>query len=187
MFCVALTMLMVLLFVKGRQGGEKSVVTALSVVTKPSSVLQVSGDVMYPGIYQISDIKMTNSVIQMAIPLCNDLSATDMRQLLTGMHTANAVHILCEGPLNKAVIKQSIMKTSQCLTLGIPLDINQMTEADLEMLPGVGPVLAHRIIIMRQANGGFGSLDELLQVDGVGEKKLIKLSHYFNVPIQQKK
>lgn len=186
MFCVALTMLFVL-FLKGRQDGGKPVLTTHSAVSKPSFVIQVSGDVKHPGVYEISDKKMTNSVIQMAVPFCGDLSVTDMHPLLTGMYTANAIQILCEGPENKAVIKLGVMKTSQCLTLGIPLDLNLMTESELEMLPGVGPVLANRIVTMRQTNGDFRSLDALLQVEGIGEKKLIKLSHYFKDPKLQKK
>lgn len=178
MVCIALIMLLVLLS-KGRQDGGKTVMTTLSAVSSPSFVVQVSGDVKYPGIYKISDKKMTNSVIQMAAPLCEGLPDTDMQQLSTGMYTAKALHILCEGPENKAVIKQSVIKASQCLTLEIPLDLNQMTEAEFEMLPGIGPVLAHRIVTMRQTYGDFGSFNALLQVEGIGEKKLIKLSHYF--------
>ncbi len=49
-----------------------------------------------------------------------------------------------------------------------PLDLNTATEAQLDGLPGIGPVLARRIIEWREANGGFVSLDDLLGVAGIG-------------------
>ena len=49
-----------------------------------------------------------------------------------------------------------------------PLDLNTASEAQLDGLPGIGPVLARRIIEWREANGGFVSLDDLLGVPGIG-------------------
>jgi competence protein ComEA len=42
----------------------------------------------------------------------------------------------------------------------------------LETLPGIGPVIAARIVEDRAANGHFGSAQDLLRVSGIGEKKL---------------
>jgi competence protein ComEA len=53
-----------------------------------------------------------------------------------------------------------------------PLDINQAARRQLEGLPGIGPVLAGRIIEYRQRRGGFRSVDELRAVSGIGPKRL---------------
>lgn len=53
-----------------------------------------------------------------------------------------------------------------------PLDLNRITQEQLEALPGVGPSLASRVLDYRKANGGFKSVDELDNVKGIGEKKL---------------
>ena len=52
------------------------------------------------------------------------------------------------------------------------LSINGATASDLESLPGVGPVLAERIVAFREENGGFDLVEDLLQVPGIGEAKL---------------
>ena len=51
-----------------------------------------------------------------------------------------------------------------------PVNLNTATAAQLEDLPGVGPVLAQRIIDWRSEHGRFTSVDELGEVSGIGEK-----------------
>ena len=58
---------------------------------------------------------------------------------------------------------------------GALIDINTATEADLDELPGVGPATAAAIIEHRQSIGGFTSVDQLLDVRGIGEAKLEQL------------
>lgn len=53
-----------------------------------------------------------------------------------------------------------------------PIDINSATSEQLQALPGIGPVLAQRIIDYREANGPFQSVGALINVSGIGEKKL---------------
>ncbi len=53
-----------------------------------------------------------------------------------------------------------------------PLDINTATAAELEELMGIGPVLAQAIVDYRAEHGAFASVDELLEVSGIGEAKL---------------
>jgi len=56
-----------------------------------------------------------------------------------------------------------------------PLDLNAATSADLQKLPGIGPALAARILEYRQKNGGFKKIEELMNVQGIGEQSFLKL------------
>lgn len=58
---------------------------------------------------------------------------------------------------------------------GGPLSLNAATAQDLEQLPGVGPVLAERIVAHREARGGFDQVEDLLEVSGIGESKLASI------------
>ena len=55
------------------------------------------------------------------------------------------------------------------------LELNRATQAELEALPGIGPVLAERIVAWRSANGPFVSVEQIMDVEGIGEKKLDEL------------
>ncbi|MCI4042559.1 ComEA family DNA-binding protein [Streptomyces sp. TRM75563] len=56
-----------------------------------------------------------------------------------------------------------------------PMSLNTATAEQLETLPGVGPVLAQHMIDYRTENGGFRSVDELRQVNGIGDRRFADL------------
>ncbi|HEX3829896.1 MAG TPA: ComEA family DNA-binding protein [Sporichthyaceae bacterium] len=58
---------------------------------------------------------------------------------------------------------------------GGQVDLNTATEADLEGLPGIGPVLADRVLDFRRTHGRFTSVDELREVPGIGPAKFAAL------------
>jgi competence protein ComEA len=55
------------------------------------------------------------------------------------------------------------------------LDINRATVEELQSLPGIGEVLAKRVIARRMARGSFNTIEDLLEVKGIGEKRLNSL------------
>jgi competence ComEA-like helix-hairpin-helix protein len=57
-----------------------------------------------------------------------------------------------------------------------PLDVNRASEEELRALPGIGAVLAARIVEARERDGPFASLDDVRRVRGLGRAKLDKLT-----------
>ncbi|MBC9735583.1 ComEA family DNA-binding protein, partial [Nocardioides sp. zg-578] len=67
---------------------------------------------------------------------------------------------------------------------GVPaalVDLNRATGVELEALPEVGPVTAAAIIGWRDQHGGFTSVEELLEVDGIGEATLAQIRPFVTV------
>jgi competence protein ComEA len=62
------------------------------------------------------------------------------------------------------------------------ISLNTAGIEDLERLPGVGPVLAERIVAHREANGPFSVVEDLLGVSGIGEAKLAAIRDLVSVP-----
>ncbi len=60
--------------------------------------------------------------------------------------------------------------------------LNRASAAELQDLPGVGPVLAERIVSHRDANGPFSQVEDLLEVPGIGEAKLASIRDLIRVP-----
>lgn len=56
-----------------------------------------------------------------------------------------------------------------------PIDLNRATASQLDALPGIGPVLAGRIVEQRARQGAFRSVDELLAVRGIGPRLFERL------------
>lgn len=61
------------------------------------------------------------------------------------------------------------------------ININTATSAQLQKLDGIGDTYAQRIIEYREVNGGFDSIDELINVKGIGEKRLENIRPYIKL------
>ena len=72
-------------------------------------------------------------------------------------------------------------ETTACPEPAYPLDINTATAQDFTFLPGIGEVIAQRIVDYREANGDFTELTELLNVEGIGEKRLEQMLPYITI------
>jgi competence protein ComEA len=66
-------------------------------------------------------------------------------------------------------------------TAGAPLDLNSATPAQLDQLPGIGPSLAAAIVAERTKRGGFGSVNDLRSVRGIGDGRFADLAPLVHV------
>lgn len=72
-------------------------------------------------------------------------------------------------------------ESKQELLNGESININTASAAELERIPGIGPVLSQRIVEYRLQNGDFTSLRELVNVKGIGENSLAKMLPYMRI------
>lgn len=62
-----------------------------------------------------------------------------------------------------------------------PININTANLDELQLVPGIGPVTAGKILQMRKSYGSFKSVDDLLAIRGLGPKRLDKMRKYLTV------
>lgn len=87
--------------------------------------------------------------------------------------TAKRVHY-SEGNIN-ATARTTVIKEATTF----PININTAEKEDLLEVPGIGEVYATRILEYRAENGVFNSLEELVNIKGIGEKRLETWRQYF--------
>jgi competence protein ComEA len=61
------------------------------------------------------------------------------------------------------------------------LDLNRANQAQLEELPGVGPVIAQAILTWREQHARFSRIEELQEVDGIGPKTYAQIAPHIRV------
>jgi competence protein ComEA len=76
-------------------------------------------------------------------------------------------------PAPMATKKKSEPKTTA--KASVLVSLNKATAVELESLPGIGPTTSARILEYRSAQGKFHAISELLEIKGIGEKKLAQL------------
>jgi competence ComEA-like helix-hairpin-helix protein len=62
-----------------------------------------------------------------------------------------------------------------------PVNINMASSEELQQVPGIGPATAQKILQMRKSYGPFKSVDDLLAIRGLGQKRLDKMRKYLTV------
>ena len=73
----------------------------------------------------------------------------------------------------KKLVRKNLMATG--VLPPTPLDINRGTKEEIQALPGIGPVLADRIIQYRESKGRFEKIEDLTAIQGIGETRLAEL------------
>ncbi len=74
--------------------------------------------------------------------------------------------------------QESVEEVTQIME---PISINTATSVELTSLPGIGETYAQRIIEYRETNGDFTSVDDLVNVRGIGERTLEKIRPYIKL------
>lgn len=137
--------------------------------------VDVGGEVLRPGLYRMA----SNSRVCDAIRVAGGLTSRgDTAALNLAAFLQDGDKVLVPGrPLPPAPPAQPTPAASASAPPAAPsaaqaVNVNWASAADLERLPGVGPALAQRIVEYRLQHGYFLRLEDLMQVHGIGPKKL---------------
>src|SRR3954470_8045116 len=144
-------------------GGGSSLVT-----------VHVAGAVRRPGVYRLSGRARVVDAVHRAGGAGRraDLSALN---LAVKLEDGRQVVVPVRTPMGAAVVAAGTSGAGPGAAPAAPVDLNTATAEQLDTLDGIGPGMAGRILDYRKEHGGFGSVDELGQVPGIGEKRLAAL------------
>ena len=141
-------------------------------------VVDVAGKVRRPGI----------ATLPLGARVVDALHAAGGAKRGVRLRSLNLARLLSDGeqilvgvrsPPGVAAPAASAPTSSASTGSAIPMvDLNTADQAQLEELPGIGPVTAASILAFRAERGGFTAVDELLEVSGIGDVTLAKIAPY---------
>ena len=136
-------------------------------------IVDVSGRVRKPGVYSLVKGSRAIDALNLAGGALPGVNLGDI----------NLAHILFDGE-QIIVGAPSVTYSSgsrsapkaKAPTAASPLNLNSATLAQLDTLPGIGPVMANRIFAYRKLNGPFTLIDDLKKVSGIGDATFAEIS-----------
>ncbi len=145
--------------------------------------VHVDGAVNKPGVYKVSvSSPRINDAVALAGGLANDANTANVNlaATLSDGQKVYVPHVGEEAPREDQSLEQgnapSIASDTQSAGGGDALvNINTASESELQTLPGVGEATASAIVEERQSGGPFSSVEDLMRVTGIGEKKFAKV------------
>ncbi len=155
------------------QTPDASVPSALASPTTTTGPLRVhaAGAVIHPGVVQVPAGARVIDVVFAAggAAPAADLNQVNLAALVTD---GERVYIPVAGEVVAAIASPGSSKASAGPAPDAVININEAGEPELEELPGVGPATAKAIVDYRSEHGRFRSVDDLLNVRGIGPAKL---------------
>jgi competence protein ComEA len=151
-------------------GGGSGGAGAATTVAAAGVVVHVAGAVAAPGLYRLGGDARVADALDAAGGPAGDADL-DALNLAAKVADGERVYVPRRGEAPPAA---AVAGGTAAVAAG-PVDLNTATAEQLEALPGVGPATVEAILSYRKEKGRFRSVDELLEVRGIGEAKLAAL------------
>jgi competence protein ComEA len=142
-------------------------------------VVEILGEVQKPGIYIFKTPPILIEAVEKAGGL-KESARFEGTQSSEVLKTGTLLNVSNESP-KKVKIALGRMEARKLLVFSIPLDLNRVSVEDLCLIPGIGESLAREIVTYRERRRGFRSVEELISVKGIEEKKYRALKTFFTV------
>lgn len=150
-----------------RQPSRPAAVARVSTQQAKAYVVYVTGEVRRPGVYEMGG---DTRVIQALRRAGGPTKKADLTSINLAAPISDGQQIIVNAKVTVSPGGSSGASGSGA-TRG-PVSLASATVDDLEALDGIGPALAARIVAFRTEHGGFQSIDQLLDVPGIGDGRL---------------
>lgn len=144
-------------------------------------VVHVAGAVAQPGVYSLAPGSRVEDAIQAAgglLPEANGAALNLAAFVQDGERVVAPTlppAITPGAPAVRSGTAEPLPEAGQLI------NINTASKAELESLPGIGPVTAQQIIAYREANGPFAQIEDIMDVPGIGEKTFEQIKDLITV------
>lgn len=139
--------------------------------------VHVAGEVQQPGLYHLPEGSNVQDAIEAALG-ASENAGLDLINLATILNDGQRITI---PPKTDHTDSLEIPQRSSGLQVNSLVNINTASQAELESLPGIGQVKARAIIDYRTQNGYFLNLEELMNVEGIGQKTFEQLKELITI------
>ena len=127
----------------------------------------ISGEVYNPGFFAFYEGARINDVVEAAGGMTQD---ADPNAINLAARIVDEQHIIVFSLADNAPPSGGIPSDAAGVAADGRININTATSEQLQTLSGVGPVMAGNIISHRDARGGFATIEEIMNVSGIGER-----------------
>lgn len=144
--------------------------------------VHVTGEVHSPGVYSLPVGSIVQAALDAAGGPTSDAALTFVN-LAAGLTDGDQVLVPKRADEEGGVALDSEpLSARETVTPAVGrVNVNLASAPELELLPGIGPSLAQKIIDYRQANGPFQDVEDLMEVSGIGPAKLEALLDWIRV------
>jgi competence protein ComEA len=145
-------------------------------------VVQVRGAVLRPGVYELPPGSRVKDAIEAAGGFLADAN-TEKINLASSVADGQEIVVpnlseTLDGVGGEVPTEEGTTETESPSYL---IDINYATAEELETLPGIGPTLALRIVQYREEHGPFQTIEDIMNVSGIGQATFEKIKDYIYV------
>jgi competence protein ComEA len=141
-------------------------------------IVHVAGAVRQPGVYRMRPSARVDDAVGRA---GGATGRADLSQVNLAAKVEDGRQVLVPEKVRVAAGASPSAAAATVTQPGVPLNLNTATLEQLDELDGIGPATAQSILDYREENGGFGSVEELGDVPGIGEVRLASLREQVRV------
>ena len=142
-------------------------------------VVEIKGEVANPDVYEISEGSIIRDLITKAGGLTNEANRDKINRA-DKLRDNQLIVIPNKNELSNANTNINVSKEGNTAEDGI-ININTASLEELQKINGVGEVKAKSIINYREKNGGFKSIDEMKNIEGIGDKTFEKMKDQITI------